>query len=190
MATWRDEAEAGLPDRWAVVDTETANNGRDSLCAIAVLVFERRVEIERLVTLVNPRTREWTNRQVHGIAPWDVVGAPWFARLAPRLRRMLLGVGRVFAHNAAFDRSVLEASARAAGVRFPELDWRCTVDLARASFPELPDHKLPTLARHLGVALRHHDPGSDAGACAAIVRATLGRRPPAGDRTGPLRPAV
>lgn len=93
---------------------------------------------------------------------------------------MLLGVGCVYAHHAAFDRSVLEATARAAGVRFPDRDWRCTVGLAREAFPAPPVHKLPTLARHLGVALRHHDAASDARACAAIVRATAGRQ-------GPLR---
>lgn len=69
MATRTNEEGAGLPDRWAVVDTETANAAADSLCAIAVLVFERRVEIERFVTLVNPRTRDWTNGHIHGIGP-------------------------------------------------------------------------------------------------------------------------
>jgi DNA polymerase-3 subunit epsilon len=43
------------------------------------------------------------------------------------------------------------------------------VVLARAAWPQLCDHKLPTVASHCGISFRHHDAAEDARACAEIL---------------------
>jgi DNA polymerase-3 subunit epsilon len=72
------------------------------------------------------------------------------------------------ARNAAFDRRVLAACCRASGLRVPDLPFLCTVQLARRRWGLKPND-LPSDCRRLGIELVHHDPGSDAEACARIV---------------------
>jgi DNA polymerase-3 subunit epsilon len=50
----------------------------------------------------------------------------------------------------------------------PAAPFTCTVKLARERWGIYPT-KLPDVARHLGVELRHHEALSDAVACARIV---------------------
>ncbi|MDF3024853.1 MAG: polymerase epsilon subunit-like 3-5 exonuclease, partial [Alphaproteobacteria bacterium] len=47
-------------------------------------------------------------------------------------------------------------------------DWVCTVNVARSKWPELANHKLNTVSKHLNIELNHHDAASDAHACANI----------------------
>ena len=74
--------------------------------------------------------------------------------------------------DAGVDMAVLAKCLRAYGIT-----WRAraqyidTVRMARAAFPELPNHKLDTLSYALGIDLAHHDAGSDALACAKIFLA-------------------
>ena len=72
------------------------------------------------------------------------------------------------AHNAAFDRSVLNSCCEASGAKPPKVPFVCTMRLARLQWGLYPT-KLPDVCEALGVALRHHEPLSDAEACARIV---------------------
>jgi DNA polymerase-3 subunit epsilon len=74
----------------------------------------------------------------------------------------------LIAHNAGFDRSVLSAVAATYGIELQGYFWKCTVNIARSMWPGLYNHKLPTVCEHLGIVLKHHDPASDAEACARI----------------------
>ena len=66
----------------------------------------------------------------------------------------------------------------AAGLTAPELPFLCTVRLSRRRWGLSPND-LPSVCRRLGIGLIHHDPGSDAEACARIVlAATAGPSPP------------
>jgi len=113
-----------------------------------------------------------------------VAGMPPFSHAWPELAPLLEGAAFLAAHNAPFDRSVLAACCRAHGLAPPPLPWVCTVALARSCWNIRPT-KLPDVCRALGIPLRHHDPASDAEACAAIVaaagRIATGRREDAGN---------
>jgi DNA polymerase-3 subunit epsilon len=89
---------------------------------------------------------------------------------------MLDGAKALVAHNAAFDRSVLEASCRSAGLPVPSQPFLCTVRMARSCW-SLPSARLPVVARYLGIPLRHHDPLSDATVTAQIACAAHQRDP-------------
>ncbi len=59
------------------------------------------------------------------------------------------------AHNAQFDVGFMRINAERAGVPF-KFCVCDTLTLARCMYPDLPNHKLNTLSKHLNVALEHH----------------------------------
>jgi DNA polymerase III subunit epsilon len=77
----------------------------------------------------------------------------------------------ILAHNASFDMSVLRAVLDLYGLPWPEMSYLCTVKIAQQTWPGLDNHKLPTVADHLGLYLEHHLASSDAEACANIALA-------------------
>lgn len=153
---------------FAAIDFETADNGRDSACAVAVIkVADRRV-VHRESRLIRPPRREFLYTYIHGITWADVAGEPDFGEVWPSLRGLLEDVDFLAAHNASFDRGVLRACCEASGLDFPERRFLCTVSLARRVWNIYPT-KLPNVCERLNLPLNHHDPLSDAEACAGIV---------------------
>ncbi len=152
------------------IDFETANERRDSACAVGVAeVFRPDAAIFRRLIRPEPARFSPFCVAVHGIRPEHVADEPDFAGIWPALSARLADA-TLLAHNASFDAGVLTACLVAAGLPVPSLRFICTVDLARAAFPQLRSHKLNIVAHHLGLSLRHHEAGSDAAACAAIGR--------------------
>jgi DNA polymerase-3 subunit epsilon len=159
--------ERGSPP-FVAIDFETADPGPDSACAVALVRVENLQIVRREVRLLRPPRQQFRFTYVHGIS-WEAVkNQPTFAELWPQLAGMLDGVAFLAAHYASFDRAVLQACCQAAGFTPPELPFECTVRLARKTWRIFPT-KLPHVCAHLGLPLRHHDPASDAEACANIV---------------------
>jgi DNA polymerase-3 subunit epsilon len=164
--------------QFAAIDLETADYGRDSACAVAVVrVADGRI-VDRAHFLIRPPRRSFAFTYLHGISWADVADAPTFGQLWPRLRESFVGVDFLAAHNAPFDRAVLLSCCESAGVTPPALAFRCTVRLARAVW-QLRPTTLPDVCAHLRIPLRHHDALSDAEACARIVIAAAAAGAPA-----------
>lgn len=155
---------------FTAIDFETANERRDSACAVGVVRVRGGQIVDTFATLLRPRVLrvDWRNQQVHGIAEADLHGAPSLAdawpHLLPYLHRQL-----VVAHNSAFDVSVLEHSCRDHGLTIPAFHCLCSAALAKAAWPHFERHKLDHVANQFGIALNHHDALSDARACAEIT---------------------
>lgn len=159
---------------FAAIDFETADHGRDSACAVGVIVVEGRRIIERYYQLIRPPRREFMFTCIHGLT-WDTVrDSPTFGEMWPDVDALIEPAEFLVAHNAPFDRSVLHSCCSAAGFRPPEHEFVCTVKLARATW-RLPSARLPVVCQHLGIPLNHHDALSDAEACALIAIRALGR---------------
>ncbi len=154
--------------RFAAIDFETANNARDSACAVGVVLVERGRIVERLYALIRPPSPEFLFTHIHGLSWDDVKGAQRFDAVWAGLARELAGVEFLAAHNAPFDRGVLGACCATYGLTLPQQPYVCTVRLARAQWAIRPT-RLPDVCRHLGIELRHHQADSDAEACARIV---------------------
>ena len=75
----------------------------------------------------------------------------------------------VAAHNATFDISVLVAALNHYSLAVPQFQVIDSLTVARRTWPDLPNHKLDTVARRLRCELRHHDAESDARVCAQIL---------------------
>ncbi len=157
-------------DCFVALDFETADQGRDSACSIALVRVERRRIVRREHHLIRPPRRTFLFTSIHGISWAQVADAPTFAELWPQLAACLDGAQFIAAHNASFDAGVLRACCEQAGLRPPAQPFVCTVQVARQAWNLRPT-KLPDVCRHLGLPLRHHDALSDAEACAGIVLA-------------------
>jgi DNA polymerase III subunit epsilon len=153
---------------FAAIDFETADYGRDSACAVAVVRVEGQAIVDRAYYYIRPPRRHFVFSYLHGISWNDVVDAPTFHQLWPSLRKRLAGVQFLAAHNASFDRAVLNTCCERARLRAPSHAFQCTVRLARTVWNIYPT-TLPDVCRRLRIPLRHHDAGSDAEACARIV---------------------
>jgi DNA polymerase III subunit epsilon len=156
--------------RFAAIDFETANNARDSACAVGVVIVEAGRIVDRLHALIRPPSREFLFTHIHGLSWRDVQGAQCFDAVWAGLARELAGVEFLAAHNAPFDKGVLGACCATYDLASPKLPFVCTVRLARAQWDIRPT-RLPDVCRHLGIDLRHHQADSDAEACARIVMA-------------------
>ncbi len=157
-------------DSWFTLDFETANNNRNSVCAIG-LAFAQSNELKYLAsTLIRPPEMRFDdlNIGIHGITPDQVRDKPQFDLIWKKIRSAFEGA-TIFAHSAAFDFSVLKQVINYYGLPYPELNYYCTVTIARKLWPELQNHKLNSLADYFAIDLLHHDAGSDARACALIV---------------------
>lgn len=157
---------------FAAIDFETADYDADSACAVGVVVAQGGRIVERAVRLIRPPRPQVLFTWVHGLTWADVAEAPTFADVWPELEPLVAGVDFLAAHNARFDRGVMAACCAAAGLSRPRQRWVCTVEVARAAW-RLRPAKLPDVCRFLAIPLRHHDPGSDAEACARIVLAAI-----------------
>ncbi|NKS63870.1 hypothetical protein GS966_18155 [Rhodococcus hoagii] len=161
-------------------DVETANSARGSICAIGLTVVTAGQITTTHSWLCRPPAGldrfDAVNIGVHGITANDVARQPTFRQ---RLGDMLDVVGDLplVAHNASFDIGALRAASTADGMTWRPLDYGCTLLWSRNELPDLADHKLPTVARALGVDLaRHHDAAADAAAAAGIALELMRRR--------------
>ena len=161
-------ALAGLD--FSAIDFETANERRDSACAVGVVRVRGGQIVETYATLLRPRVLrvDWRNQQVHGISEAQLHEAPNLADVWPELLPYLHQQA-VVAHNSSFDVSVLEYTCRDFGLPVPPFHALCSVKLARACWPHFERHKLDYVAGQFGIPLSHHDALSDARACAEIT---------------------
>jgi DNA polymerase-3 subunit epsilon len=158
---------------FVAIDFETADYEPDSACAVGIVRVEGLKVVYRESFRIRPPRPRMLFTYLHGIT-WEMVkDAPRFADAWPRLAPVLDGASAVAAHNAPFDRRVLAACCQAAGLDFPALPFLCTVQLARRTW-QLKPNDLPSVCRRLGIGLIHHDPLSDAEACARIVIEAIG----------------
>lgn len=158
---------------YVALDFETANFHRHSACEIALARCEDGRVTAQESWLIRPPERMFQFTYLHGIDWAMVEDAPSFASLMPQIAAFLDGAEFIAAHNATFDRSVMEAACAYYRQDAPRQPYLCTVTLARRQWNIYPT-KLPDVCAALGVTLeRHHRAGSDALACAAIVSKAL-----------------
>jgi DNA polymerase III subunit epsilon len=154
--------------KYAAIDFETADYGRDSACAVAVVVIDSGKIVNQACTLIRPPRREFVFSYLHGITWEHVSQKPTFADAWPQLSVLLEGVDFIAAHNASFDRGVINACCARGGLKSPVDKFLCTMRLSRHLWGIRPT-KLSDVCRHFGIPLNHHDAASDALACAKIV---------------------
>lgn len=155
------------------IDFETANYSDASICAAGVAVFDNGILTESLYWLVRPPKGHGFFRpdfiEIHGLTWFDVQAAPEFPAIAPQLLDRLTTADLVIAHNAPFDMRKLTGTLQHFGLPCPPFDYACTLQLSRRVWPELPNHRLDTLAAHIHHDFCHHDAQADAEAAGWVM---------------------
>lgn len=164
---------AGSPPAatFATIDIETATNSRDSACALGAAVVESGEIVAREGWRIRPPGNAYDsfNMDMHGIGPQDTESAAGFGAVWDQAMRLLEGKN-LWAHNAAFDMSVLRHSAIGDSYELPSpVAYGCTYMIAKTTWANRWSYSLDTLANDLGISLNHHDPVSDAEATAHLL---------------------
>jgi DNA polymerase-3 subunit epsilon len=154
--------------RFLAIDFETADYGSDSACAVGLVTVEGLKIVEQQAFLIKPPRRDFCFTYLHGISWDDVKDEPSFRELWPEIERCMDGIEFLVAHNARFDRGVLQTCCKEARIRLPRVPFQCTMKLSRELWGIYPT-KLPDVCRHFGIKLNHHDAASDTQACARIM---------------------
>jgi len=162
--------------RLVAIDFETANYGKLSACAVGLAIFDNGELIESPYWLIKPpKGHGWfkpeRTQDIHGISWFDVKDQLEFGIIAPEIIRHLEAADIVVAHKASFDLGVLRALLEHCQLPAPAFQHRCTLELSRQTWPDLPNHQLSTLATHLGIELNHHHAQSDAIAAGRLMLA-------------------
>jgi DNA polymerase-3 subunit epsilon len=159
-----------------VVDVETANQFRHSICQIGIAAFTDGKMVEGWESLVNPQDEFLSfNVQLHGIGPRTVALAPTWSEILDKVNAML--AGSAVASHTEFDRGALNQACDRHGL--PPVcygKWLDTCWLARHAWPSLPNHKLPTLARTFGIVYKAHDALEDARVAGEVLALAMQER--------------
>jgi DNA polymerase-3 subunit alpha (Gram-positive type) len=129
---------------------------------------------DEFTTLINPdKEIPGGITRLTGITNEMVARSPRFAEVADELMDFI-GNGVIVAHNAHFDINFINSEInRVYDKRLFNLRL-CTVQLSRRLFSELPNHKLHTVAHHLGIDIEdRHRARGDALATAKILLRAL-----------------
>jgi DNA polymerase-3 subunit epsilon len=159
------------------IDFETANYSRASICAAGMAVFVDGALTEAPYWLVRPpKGHGWFREnfiECHGLTHLDVLDAPEIPAIAPAFLARLTRADLVVAHNAEFDIGHLRGVLEHFGLACPEFTYLCTCQLARHVWPGLPNHKLGTVAAHIGHGFNHHHAQADAEATGRVLLAAM-----------------
>lgn len=150
------------------IDFETADSGPDSACQIGCVRVEGGRVVEKRSLLIRPPRENIVFSFIHGITWEQVADAPDWSSAWDEVRDLFEGVDFLAAHNASFDRRVLQACCAAHGIDAPGTPFVCTIDVARSVFGIFPT-RLSHVCKHLEIPLNHHEALSDASACAEIL---------------------
>ena len=162
--------------RIVAIDVETPNGRDAAVCQIGIAVAEYGEIIQTESYLVDPEVPfDPMNISIHGITPADVIGAPNFPTLWPRIAAYFTD-SVIVAHNAAFDLGMITATLERYGIPVPEITYCCTVQMARRRFSRetYGSYRLDTLCAAFDIPLEnHHDALCDAMACYKLYRELL-----------------
>ena len=154
--------------KFVAIDFETANNSRASACSVGLVTVESGQITSEQVFLIKPPTRQFLFTDIHGLTWNDVKNEPTFDELWLTLDGIFAGAEYLVAHNAPFDKGVLNKCCEEYDIQAPSLPFMCTVRLARSQWGINPT-KLNNVCDALDIPLNHHEALSDARASAKIV---------------------
>jgi DNA polymerase III epsilon subunit-like protein len=150
-------------NKFVALDFETAQGKRYSACAVGIVVVEDNKVIDRFRTLIKPPNNEYKpiNISIHKITPSMTSDSNTFSEIFPIIRNYLNN-NTVVCHNADFDIDVLHKTMMYYDIDNDiDFDFHCTMKLNNGN-------GLKRCCQQLNIPLCHHDPLSDAEACAML----------------------
>lgn len=157
---------------FTAIDFETANSNRGSVCAVGLVKVRDGKIVDKASWLIKPPPGidqfDPINIEIHGIRERDVVhAADWEMSIEGILQ--FACEDHLVAYDAPYDASVMLTATEHLRLDLPAKDFYCAQELARAHL-ELPKHHLNDVLEALKLpAVHHHEPGTNALACANVV---------------------
>ena len=157
---------------FAAIDFETANGNLSSVCSVGVIVVRNGEILHKIYKLIRPVPNYYSpaNIRVHGLTSEDTDSADHFPEVWAEIESYIEDLPLV-AHFSRFDEGCLRAAHTRFGMKYPNYKFYCTCQASRKFFGnQLPNHKLPTVAKACGFNLEsHHNALADALACCHIA---------------------
>jgi len=152
------------------IDFETANEKRNSLCSIGIVVVKNGEIIEKVHHLIKPKEMRFMpiNIGIHGIRPAMVKEELEFDKVWEKIKHYFNN-NLIIAHNASFDISVLRKTLELYNIEMPNFQYICTMKLSRNFYSNLDNVRLNSVNKFLGYEFKHHDALEDAIACGNIL---------------------
>lgn len=162
---------AAAAEEFIVLDIETTglDSRNDRIVEVSAIRYNKLVESEKFVTLVNPGTIiPIAATEIHHITNQMVIDAPFVEQVIPPLLSFLKS-SVIVGHYVNFDISFIEVAARRMGFA-PAWNYIDTISIAKKLIPGLPNYKLKTIldAIHVNQAT-YHRAEDDCRGCAEII---------------------
>ena len=160
---------------FVAIDFESANNECSSVCSVGIVVVKDGVIMQTFYSLIQPRPNyyDYWCSKIHGLQRKDTQDAPSFVEVW-KLVDPLIGGLPLVAHDKHIDERSLQAVFHVHKMEYPGYKFYDTLAASMRAFPDLPNHKLYTVAAQGGYTLTHeHNALDDAIACAWIAREIL-----------------
>lgn len=164
----QDDSIDPMTGEYAVIDVETANPARRSICQIGLVLMHGTEEISATSWLVDPGgpvTLTW----LHGITKEMLQDAPAFPTIYPEIIKAI-GSRSIVSHTT-FDPQAIRACCN--HYSLPELPgpWFDSTGMIRhiRGMPCPESCSLPDVCAAYGISLHHHDALSDARAAARLT---------------------
>lgn len=165
---------APVPKDFVVIDFETANDFRDSICQMGIAVVKDNTITATKDFLIRPPYEKFTNTKIHGITFEDVANSPTFAELWSQIKIFIEGQ-TLAAYNMPFDLNCLVSTLKFYQISVPDFSAFDILENVRdcdenydSKLSFCINHRLVTVAEELGFAHNAHDALSDSVVAAQV----------------------
>lgn len=135
---------------FVAIDVETTGLSPiyHELIEISAIKYQGTKKLDTFSTLIKPKARiPYHITNITGITNEMVQNAPTVESVMPKLIEFV-GENPIVAHNASFDYKFIQNYSNNSFHRNQVID---TVQVGRKLFPQLPNHKLGTIAKYIGI---------------------------------------
>lgn len=165
---------APVPKDFVVIDFETANDFKDSICQMGIAVVENNSVTTTKNFMIRPPYENFIYTKIHGITFADVEKSPTFAELWSQIKNFIEGQ-TVAAYNIQFDLSCLVSVLKFYKIPVPDFSAFDILENVRdceegyeSELSYCINHRLATVAEELGFEHNAHDALSDSVVAAQV----------------------
>lgn len=142
-------------EKYVLLDVENPNTRGNSICAIAVVLVENDIVIDKKYSLINPEDRfDAINSKITGIEASQVRTAPTLKEYWGEIQELLKD-NVIIGHNVAYDLAVLSRSLQRYDIEVENYRYGCTLEMSR-KYIKADSYKLEHLLKDMGYEYEAH----------------------------------